>query len=141
MTQTKVSLEQAIQQLSKMHSAFMFSQVLFAFVLVIQDPPIKELPAGFVIPFFAIAMLNVGLAMLWSKKQLVGDAEERLRLDPDDLAARLDLFRGLIISWALCESSGLFGFVLRFLGIGWKAAGPLFVLAIVGLQLCTPRRP
>jgi hypothetical protein len=123
------------------HGFFLVSQGTLAVILVAIRPQERELGPGFVVPFVAIALLNLALALFWAKGKIVSEAEERLRLQPEDPGARADRTRGYILAWALAESAGLFGFVLRWLGVGWSSAAPFFVLAVIALLLCAPRRP
>ena len=133
-------LDRTLQTLRIIHGAMLLSVVLYAVVLFALNPPQKDLPNTFPVIFYFLGIINVGVA-LFMRSSMLGTAEERLQMTPEEPAALIDLRKAYIVSFAFCESAALFGFVLRFLGAAWIHAGALFAIAIVGLLLCTPRRP
>jgi F0F1-type ATP synthase membrane subunit c/vacuolar-type H+-ATPase subunit K len=133
-------LDRTLQTLRIIHGAMLFSIVLYAAILYVLDPPMKELPNTFPVIFYFLGIINVGVA-LFMRSYMLGAAEGKLQTAAEDPAALKDLRKAYIVSFAFCESAALFGFVLRFLGASWIHAGALFAIGIAGLLLCTPRRP
>jgi len=68
-------------------------------------------------------------------------AQEKLRLQPCDVVALKKWELWNIVSLALSESLGLYGFCLRVLGASISQAAAFYAGAIVLLLLFTPRRP
>jgi F0F1-type ATP synthase membrane subunit c/vacuolar-type H+-ATPase subunit K len=122
------------------HAAFLVTIALWILLLIKVAPQEREIDRLFPVLFYFLAIMNVGAA-LFVRGFMLGPAEEKLQIDAEDRAALFELRKAYIFSFALCESAALFGFVLRFLGASWTHAGALFAIAVIGLLLCTPRRP
>jgi F0F1-type ATP synthase membrane subunit c/vacuolar-type H+-ATPase subunit K len=133
-------LDRTLRTLRITHGAMLFSIVLYAVILFVLNPPVKDLPNTFPVIFYFLGVINVGVA-LFMRSYMLGTAEEKLQMTPEDPAALADLRKAYIVSFAFCESAALFGFVLHFLGASWMHAGALFAIGTVGLLLCWPRRP
>ncbi len=88
----------------------------------------------------ALALLDTGLAVVF-RKRMVEPAAEALRLKPDDTVAMARWAKGHILSFAICESVGLFGLVLRFLGATTLEAAPFFAVAFVLMLVFRPSAP
>jgi hypothetical protein len=80
--------------------------------------------------------------VLFLRIQFLSAAGERLQLEPADVAA-LQRWRFLhILSFALCESIGLYGIVVRLVaGASFSQAAGFYAGAILLMLLSTPRRP
>jgi len=88
----------------------------------------------------ALAIAN-GAIVLFLRMQLLPVAEEKMRLDSTDSVALQRWHTLQIMSFVFCESIGLFGLVLRFLGASRSQAAAFYAGAIILMLLSTPRQP
>ncbi len=79
--------------------------------------------------------------MLLVRKHRVSPAEEALRLRPEEADSLGRWVLGNVASFALCQSVGVCGLVLRLLGGTLAQSLPFYVAAIGLLLLLWPRRP
>jgi len=91
----------------------------------------------------AMALFSIvnGAIVLFVRMQLLPATEEKLRLEATDSAVLTRWSMLNIMSFALCESIGLFGLVLRILGASLSQAAGFYAAAVILLLLSTPRRP
>ncbi len=86
----------------------------------------------------AVSLMNVGIAQLFGR-EMVTAAKEALVQNASDDAALGRWRQGHLITFVLCESVALFGFVFRMLGGDLLQAAPLYVLAFALLLVWAPR--
>jgi hypothetical protein len=93
--------------------------------------------------FKSIAVLAFVTAaiVLFLRMQPLSTAGEQLRLESSDVAALRRWHFLHFLSFALCESIGLYGIVLRVMGAALSQAAPFYAGAILLMLLSTPRRP
>jgi F0F1-type ATP synthase membrane subunit c/vacuolar-type H+-ATPase subunit K len=92
----------------------------------------------FAITLFAITTVGMTFAV-W--RLFVLRSEVILADHPEDTAALKRWRTGYIITYALCETLALFGFVLRFIGFTLSEVAPFYVVGFALMLLFGPRRP
>jgi hypothetical protein len=92
----------------------------------------------FAITLFAITTVGMTFAV-W--RLFVLRSEVILANQPEDTAALKRWRTGYIITYTLCETVALFGFVLRFMGFTLSEVAPFYVVGFALLLLFSPRRP
>jgi F0F1-type ATP synthase membrane subunit c/vacuolar-type H+-ATPase subunit K len=92
----------------------------------------------FAITLFAITMVGMTFAV-W--RLFVLRSEVILADHREDTAALKRWRTGYIITYALCETLALFGFVLRFIGFTLSEVAPFYVVGFALMLLFGPRRP
>ncbi len=93
-----------------------------------------------VLKALALLAIVIGAIVLFLRMQLLSADEEKLRLDSTDSVVLEHWYRLQIVGFALCESIGLYGFVLRFMGASLSQAAAFYAGAIILMLLSTPRR-
>jgi F0F1-type ATP synthase membrane subunit c/vacuolar-type H+-ATPase subunit K len=92
----------------------------------------------FVVTLVAITTVGIIFAV-W--RLCVLRSEVILADQPEDTAALKRWRTGYIITYTLCETVVLFGFVLRFMGFTLSEVAPFYVVGFALLLLFGPRRP
>jgi F0F1-type ATP synthase membrane subunit c/vacuolar-type H+-ATPase subunit K len=92
----------------------------------------------FAITLFAITTVGMTFAV-W--RLFVLRSEVILADQPEDTAALKRWRTGYIITYTLCETVALFGFVLRFMGFTLSEVAPFYVVGFALMLLFSPRRP
>jgi F0F1-type ATP synthase membrane subunit c/vacuolar-type H+-ATPase subunit K len=92
----------------------------------------------FAITLFAITTVGMTFAV-W--RLFVLRSEVILADQPEDTAALKRWRTGYIITYTLCETVALFGFVLRFMGFTLSEVAPFYVVGFALLLLFSPRQP
>ena len=92
----------------------------------------------FAITLFAITTVGIIFAA-W--RMFVLRSEVILADQPEDTAALKRWRTGYIITYTLCETVALFGFVLRFMGFTLSEVAPFYVVGFALMLLFSPRRP
>jgi hypothetical protein len=77
---------------------------------------------------------------MWRVRKL-SPAVERLKIEPDDVAAQVKWRNASIVSVAMTECVVLFGFVLYMLGATTRQVAPFLVIPFVTMIFWFPRRP
>ncbi len=132
------SAKASLVQMRLLHIVFIGTQFLFMFMLTFVRPVGPAVQPAVVFAIGVAALADCGIALFFRRIK-VKAPQERLRIQPDDVAALIEWRAGNILSFAFAEVCGLFGFVVKLLGAEWKVAGPFFALAILLLLLWTPR--
>ena len=91
----------------------------------------------FAITLFAITTVGMTFAV-W--RLFVLRSEVILADQPEDTAA-LSVAYGYIMTYSLCETVALFGFVLSFMGFTLSEVAPFYVVGFALMLLFGPRRP
>jgi hypothetical protein len=91
----------------------------------------------FVVTLVAITTVGIIFAV-W--RLFVLRSEVILADQPEDTAALKRWRTGYIITYTLCETVVLFGFVLRFMGFTLSEVAPFYVVGFALLLLFGPRR-
>ena len=128
-------------QLRIIHTAFVFSWLMFILVTVYILHPADKLTSMTVPLAVGVAALSsISVAQTLRQKLVIAPAEELAR-QPDN-AALLQRWRsGNIVQFAFAESVTLLGLVLRLLGASWPVAAPFFAVGLLMLLLSAPRDP
>jgi F0F1-type ATP synthase membrane subunit c/vacuolar-type H+-ATPase subunit K len=92
----------------------------------------------FAITLFAITTVGMTFAV-W--RLFVLRSEVILADHHEDTAALKRWRTGYIITYALCETLALFGFVLRFMGFTLSEVAPFYVVGFALMLLFGPRQP
>jgi hypothetical protein len=92
----------------------------------------------FAITLFAITTVGMTFAV-W--RLFVLRSEVILADQPEDTAALKRWRTGYIMTYTLCETVALFGFVLRFMGFTLSEVAPFYVVGFALMLLFGPRRP
>jgi hypothetical protein len=121
-----------------LHAVFLFTQFQFLWLFYFLHPPETGGKPMVVIAFAIVAVANVNVAMLLRRRNVTA-AEEKLRASPNDPAAIKQWRLGMLLSFTFAESICLFGFMLKFVGVEWKFAGPFFAFAVLLMLLWVPR--
>jgi F0F1-type ATP synthase membrane subunit c/vacuolar-type H+-ATPase subunit K len=91
----------------------------------------------FAITLFAITTVGMTFAV-W--RLFVLRSEVILADQPEDTAALKRWRTGYIITYTMCETLALFGFVLRFMGFTLSEVAPFYVVGFALMLLFGPRR-
>jgi hypothetical protein len=93
--------------------------------------------------FHALSLISISLVgtTLVVRRTLVFPAEAVLKERPDDSVAAARWRAGYIFLFALCETLGLFGFVLRSLGFTLANVWGFYLGGFLLLLLYSPRTP
>jgi hypothetical protein len=133
-------VEGSLKHLRIVHVALLVSLGLYAFMGEwIQKKP--ETLDPMVLKVMAGLALATGTVILFVRMRLILDAEEKLGLQPTDMSAFARWHVLHFISFVLCESIGLYGIALRFMGASFRQAAAFYAGAILLMLLSTPRRP
>ena len=89
----------------------------------------------------SVASISVIGAIFVVRRTLLANAEDLVRMKPQDVVALGRWRAGYIVTYALCESIGVFGLVLRFLGFPLSQTWSFYLGAVVLLLLFGPREP
>lgn len=101
----------------------------------------KTAPDTVLVNVFTVVGVAMALTALLVRMKIGSAAEERLRLDSQDVAALQRLRLAYFLGPTFAEAAVLFGFVLRILGAELAQAAILYVAGILALLLIFPRRP
>ena len=113
---------------------------LYAFIAGRHGPVSKVVPLAFIYSIVVLAASMAG-AILLVRRIILKPAESTLAGDPENLAA-LNRWRiGYIATFALSEAVALYGFVLRFVGVGFRQVIPFFLAGLILMLFFGPRRP
>jgi disulfide bond formation protein DsbB len=86
----------------------------------------------------AVALMNAGIAQLYSRK-MVKAAEATLAMNPSDEMALGRWRQGHLITFVLCESVALMGLAMRIVGAEFLEAAALYFVAFFLMLLWMPR--
>jgi hypothetical protein len=133
MAQVAQSIDGSLKILRITHSALLLSMGLYIWVAekIVVHPELV-LDRIFSTSIGALAVVTV-IAAFVVRRKMIGPALDTLQTKPEDTGSLTRWRAGNIISYALAESTVLFGFVLRMLGApltqsAWfYFAGPLLI--------------
>jgi F0F1-type ATP synthase membrane subunit c/vacuolar-type H+-ATPase subunit K len=130
--------QEAVKVVRILHGAFLISIPIYAavgeFFGQTGAGPGKIIRGALI----ALSLMNVGIAQLFAR-EMVTAAEEALARNASDDSALGRWRQGHLITFVLCESVALFGFVFRMLGGDSLQAAPLYVLSFALLLIWVPR--
>jgi hypothetical protein len=134
-------MDASLKQLRIVHLALLASLATYAWV----GEWIKKEPKTFDQTFFktmvVLAFVSATI-VLFIRLRPLSAAAEQLQLESGDVAALRRWHVLHILSFALCESIGLYGIVVRLVaGASFSQAAGFYAGAILLLLLSTPRRP
>jgi hypothetical protein len=134
-------MKAAFLQLRIIHSAFVFSCLLFILLTMYVIHPADKL-VGMTMPLaFGVAALStISVAQILRTKMVVATAEELARQPNNGLLVQRWRI-GNILQFTFAESITLFGLLLRLLGASWAIAAPFFAAGLLMLLLTAPRDP
>jgi len=133
-------MEARLKHLRIVHVALLVSLGLYAYMGEwIQKEPKTLDPM--ILKAMAGLALATGAVVLFLRLRLLSAAAEQLRLPSTDASALNRWHMLQIVNFALCESIGLYGFVLRFMGASLSQAAGFYAGGIFLMLLSTPRRP
>lgn len=123
-----------------MHKIFLGTIALYAYVgeTIARSEAEPETLKLLRIVFFAVAVSNVALAMVF-RRRMVEQVEEVLARDAANSEALQRWRGGNVLTFVSCEAVALYGIVLRFLGAPLREAGAFYVVAAALLLIWAPR--
>jgi hypothetical protein len=127
-----------LRKVRVLHAAFLAAMFLYVYLLMIVRPVSQDVRTELIIALGVLAVADLNAALFFRTRK-VKAPEEKLRVRPDDATALAEWRAGNILSFCFAETICLFGFLLKFLGAGWKIAGPFFGVAILLMVLWLPR--
>jgi hypothetical protein len=135
-----LTLDDSVRSARVLHIVFAMSIPIFAGIAELTGTR-AEPDVSVIFPVLLVVAAADAVAVFFFQSRLISPAAEGLRLRPDDAAQISRWMMGQIVSFALCEAIGLFGFVLRFLGGTLGQAAPFYVLSFFLLVPLYPRSP
>jgi hypothetical protein len=133
-------MEPARKLLQTVWVVFLLSIALYVFI----GERIRESTAA--VPdrnfYFAITLVAITtVGMTFAVRRLfVLRPEATLAEHPEDSAALKRWRTGYLITYTLCETVALFGFVLRLVGFNLSQVAPFYLVGFVLMLLFAPRR-
>lgn len=133
-------MDAALKLARMVHAAMLIALILYVFLgeWVPHPPRTPSSVLFYVVTVLAIAMIGVMFVM---RRANVVPAEQTLSAEPGNSAALQRWRLGQMVTLALCESLGLYGLVLRFLGFTLSQVLPFYVVSLVLLLYFRPRLP
>ena len=131
--------EKTLRAIRLVHFALLFGAAVYlALPLAVSRPMTTTPPLVVILAMGALAFSGLaGAALL--RARLVQPSAEALRANSQDLAALRRWRAGVILSLALCETTVLFGFALRFTGAPWNVCAVFYAAGIFLLLAWKPR--
>lgn len=133
-------MDSAIKVVRLIQVAMLVSVVLFVLIgeVVGSIPKLSDPTLFYALSLATITIVGVILVV---RRTLVLQSSTMLAARPDD-AATLNRWRtGYIMTYALSESIGLFGLVLRLIGFTLSQVWSFYIAAFILLLFFGPRRP
>jgi hypothetical protein len=133
-------VDSAIKVVRLIQVAMLVSVVLFVLIgeVVGSIPKLSDPTLFYALSLATITIVGVILVV---RRTLVLQSSTMLAARPDD-AATLNRWRtGYIMTYALSESIGLFGLVLRLIGFTLSQVWSFYIAAFILLLFFGPRRP
>jgi len=134
-------MEPARKLLQTVRIALLVSVALYAFIGERLSPNVASAPdRNF---YFAITLVAITtLGMIFAVRRLFVLRSEAILAEQADDPAALKRWRtGYIITYALCETVALFGFVLRFVGFTLSQVAPFYLVGFALMLAFGPRPP
>jgi hypothetical protein len=134
-------METVLKTLQIIRAALIVSIVMYAFVGEVAGQRVRSQPSP--VLFYALSFIAVALVMVMfmMRRLLILPSELALAQQPSDEGALNRWRTGYVVTYALSESVGLLGLVLRILGFTLSQVVPLYVGGFVLLAFFGPRRP
>jgi F0F1-type ATP synthase membrane subunit c/vacuolar-type H+-ATPase subunit K len=98
----------------------------------------KEVNPAVVLAISCVAASGIGIGFFY-RSRLFPPLAEAFAKDREDAAASRKWFIGVVLSCVFCETTILFGLVLRILGTSWDISGIFFIAGILLLLAWTPK--
>ena len=130
----------ALRTLRVVQWLMLASILLYVIVAEAVAPPASSVKPTLGYLFATIAVAIVGLIFV-VRRTLVFRAEESLATRPDDRLSLSHWRTGYIMTYVLCETLALFGFVLRFQGGNLQQSLPFYIGGFSLLFFFRPRPP
>ena len=133
-------METALRTLRLIQVAFILSVVVYMVIgeMAGSHPAESNPTIGLAMAVFAAS--TVGIVVIVRRVMLV-PAGAVLTSNPNDGSGIARWRAANIVVLALCESIGLYGFVLRFLGFTLAQTMPFYLAAILMMLYFGPKRP
>ena len=132
-------MKQAMTVLRVLQIAMLLSLGMFVFLAEWAHPMPDRMPQPVIFVVISIAGLTEAMVAFFLRRIIIGRAESLLIANPNDQVALNRWRTGYIAVLGLCESIGLYGLILRFLG--FRQVFPFYLAGIVLLLYFTPRMP
>lgn len=133
-------MESSFRLIQMVRMAMMVSIILYVFVaetLVHRTAAAPDANFYFVLTLVAITLVGMIVAV---RRLFVLRSEAVLAAHPEDAAALARWRSGHLITYALSEAIGLFGFGLRLLSFALSQVAAFYVVAVVLMMYFGPRR-
>ena len=136
-----LGMRSAVRLVRVIQIAMLASIALYAVLGEILSRRIAQVPADTM--FHALSAISISLAgaTVVVRRTLVLPSEAALTLRPDDALAAARWRAGYVFLYAMCESLGLFGIVLRLAGFTLSNVWGFYLGAFLLLLLYSPRAP
>ena len=133
-------MEPARKLLQAVRVALLVSIALYVFIGERMGESTAAVPdRNFYFAITLVAITTVGMTFA-VRRLFVLRSEVILAEHPEDSAALKRWRTGYIITYTLCETVALFGFVLRFVGFTLSEVTPFYLVGFVLMLLFAPRR-
>lgn len=134
-------METVVKTLQIIRAALVASIVMYVFVGEVAGQKARSQPSS--VLFYALSFIAVALVVLMfmMRRLLILPSELTLTQQPSNEDALSHWRTGYVVTYALSESVGLLGLVLRILGFSLSQVLPLYVGGFVLLAFFGPRRP
>jgi hypothetical protein len=133
-------MEPARKLLQAVRVALLVSIALYVFIGERMGESTAAVPdRNFYFAITLVAITTVGMTFA-VRRLFVLRSEVMLAEHPEDPAALKRWRTGYIITYTLCETVALFGFVLRFVGFTLSEVTPFYLVGFVLMLLFAPRR-
>jgi F0F1-type ATP synthase membrane subunit c/vacuolar-type H+-ATPase subunit K len=130
--------EKALRGARLLHAGFFVASILYVCVPLVVKTQTREVNPVFVIAVSFVAMSAVGMGIFFRAKR-VTPAAEALAQNPEDGAMAKEWNSGVVLSLVFCETTVLFGLVLRIMGTSWNISGLFYVVGILLMLAWTPK--
>jgi hypothetical protein len=132
-------MDSAVRVLRIIQIAMLVSVALYVFVG--ERIPVGGKPDPALFYVLSLVSITVVGIILVVRRTLVLQSEEMLKSKSTDVATIKRWRSGYIATYALAQSLGLFGFVLRFMGFKLGQVAPFYLGGFILMLFFSPRRP